>query len=279
MQPAPHVPHSQGTRRKRLHDDSSLVGVLSVSTVTKPRPPKYRCRFCCYIGDSGNMVRHERVHTGDKPYACSHPGCSYASARSDDVTKHERRHSNDRCFACTQCPFTSTDGSNLRRHERRRHQQPRPSSDVVAAARPPAGACVHPRVTVSESSSDAAAHATAAHVATAAVSAAPVTELRSAGEGRDHHTTSFREAPRRATPRLELAPPGTAANSWPLQLVSNSAEVPPAVIRDVSPTWHWQAWYSNADVYHALSTEAQAQWSLTPGARIPEDTVSFYSTM
>ena len=39
---------------------------------------------------SGNVIRHERSHKGERPYRCTFPSCTYASARSDDVVKHFR---------------------------------------------------------------------------------------------------------------------------------------------------------------------------------------------
>jgi hypothetical protein len=79
-----------------------------------------KCRFCPYSSESPiNVTRHERSHTGLKPFACTH--CSYRSARSDDLAKHILRHSAkavDKPFKCTKCPYATIDVSNYRRHER-----------------------------------------------------------------------------------------------------------------------------------------------------------------
>jgi hypothetical protein len=37
----------------------------------------YRCRYCHHVADSGNLVRHERTHTGERPFKCSFAGCEY----------------------------------------------------------------------------------------------------------------------------------------------------------------------------------------------------------
>ncbi|XP_076059118.1 uncharacterized protein LOC143035883 isoform X2 [Oratosquilla oratoria] len=47
----------------------------------------YSCSYCGKTFDERWMVkRHERIHTGERPYAC--PLCSYRSAQKYDVTKH-----------------------------------------------------------------------------------------------------------------------------------------------------------------------------------------------
>ena len=52
----------------------------------------FHCPYCsCTQKSSNNMQRHMRLHTGARPYVCHHPGCSYSSARGDDLEKHQVR--------------------------------------------------------------------------------------------------------------------------------------------------------------------------------------------
>ncbi|KFR11529.1 Zinc finger protein 300, partial [Opisthocomus hoazin] len=46
------------------------------------------------FGYRHHMLRHQRVHTGEKPFACSHGGhrCSHKS----DLVIHQRSHTEER---------------------------------------------------------------------------------------------------------------------------------------------------------------------------------------
>ena len=72
---------------------------------------------------SGDLIIHGRIHTGDKPFACK--TCSAAFARRSSLNNHRRTH-----HLCTWpgCSAAYKDPYYLAKHVLRAHEQTRPHS-------------------------------------------------------------------------------------------------------------------------------------------------------
>ena len=91
-----------------------------------------QCDYCDYkTSDLSSLVKHKRIHTGEKPYICNHNGCDYKTSDSSSFSRHKKKHdanlllhyktsdlSDFKICNHNGCDYKTSDLSNLRRHKK-----------------------------------------------------------------------------------------------------------------------------------------------------------------
>ncbi|KAM7300157.1 zinc finger protein 530 [Ixodes scapularis] len=80
---------------------------------TGERP--FVCTTCgMAFTDQGHLTRHRTVHTGERPYECAECGASFT--QKGDVVRHARTHLGDRAYSCHLCGYRASESGNVKKH-------------------------------------------------------------------------------------------------------------------------------------------------------------------
>lgn len=98
---------------------NSLIGLSQNNKPTPVRDRKFVCNVCSKsFFAKTHLIVHTRIHTGERPYACTFGDCTKAFKEKSKLNRHMKIHLNFKPFQCRFCEYRARERTTLNNHEK-----------------------------------------------------------------------------------------------------------------------------------------------------------------